>query len=162
MNRSSLPPIVIRNAFHSEAELLTELGFRSKSIWGYSDEQMSTFRKELIVTTSQIASGLVFASDKDSAVVGYYILKPLGGELIELEHLFICPDHIRTGIGSSLFRHAIRQSQQQNFRRLKVQSDPNASAFYLQFGPSQSSEISSSIPGRTIPEYEFYLDDFGK
>lgn len=150
--------MTIRLAKPSESKRLTEIGIQSKSIWNYSEEAMAVFRDELLVCEEFIESGLVYVFEESTKVIGYYLLKPLGRTTVELEHLFISPGHIHNGIGSALFQHAIDESKRRNFSRMQIQSDPNAAGFYERLGLAKVADIPSSIPGRSIPQYEVQLD----
>ena len=149
---------IIRNALPTEATELTSLGLRSKLVWGYSAEQMKTFRSELEITEARILSGSVFTLEYAiGAVVGYYSLLAIDDSTVELEHLFVDPAHLKQGYGSQLLSHAMTQARDAGFSTLTIQSDPNAVGFYERHGISVVKKVPSSIPNRLIPILELPL-----
>ena len=55
-------------------------------------------------------------------------------------------------------QHALSVAREQGARRLVVQGDPNAHAFYVRHGGQQvGSRPSDSIAGRTLPLFHFQL-----
>lgn len=147
----------IRPARIVEAELLSELGIRSKAIWNYSDKAMVTFREELIITAEQIETGTVFVATSDNRFVGYYTLVEIDKDAVELQHLFIDPAHLNRGYGSRLLNHALETARKNGFHKLVIQSDPNAAGFYDKHHIPLVKQIPSSIPGRSIPWFEMVL-----
>lgn len=124
---------------------------------------MSTFRAELTLTPEQIRLNPVYVLTDSDSIAGYYLLRafdpaPNGPSMIELEHLFIDPLHLRQGFGTLLFNHAIGIARTAGFQVLLIQSDPNAAGFYKKRGIPLVEEVPSSIPGRTIPRFELNLN----
>lgn len=152
------PSMTIRRAKPSEAAAITELGIWSKGYWGYSDEQMMTFRAELQITVDDIRVHPTFVACDGGRLLGYYSLVELDKTTIELWHLFVCRHEMNRGYGSELLRHAIEQARSTRYRRFVIQSDPNAVDFYNRHGITQVRQIPSSIPGRSIPFLEMYLE----
>ena len=146
----------IRAAKIEDLPKISTLAIQSKAHWKYTEEQMSTFRSELTMTPQMLTTRLVFVAEEDRQMVGYYSLVDLVGNepvTLELEHLFVTPNRLRCGIGSSLYSHAKRTAREQGGRSLVIQSDPNARGFYVRLGAKLVREIPSSIPGRTIPYF---------
>lgn len=149
----------IRPARPDEADLLSDLAFRSKAHWGYSPEFMEACRDELRVAPSAIAAGRVFVLEDRGTPVGVYSLEDLSDGEIELGHLFVEPARLRTGGGQRLVQHACRTARSLGFTRLVIQGDPNAGGFYLRCGAVRIGEReSASIPGRTLPLFEIDLE----
>jgi len=140
----------IREANTSDTEAITELAIRSKGHWGYSKEQMATFRSELTLTPSMLESRTVFVGENDAGLVGYYSLIVNNEEKLELEHLFVEPSSLRRGIGTRLYEHAKLVSGEKGYDSMVIQCDPNALGFYLKLGAAIVKEVPSSIPGRSI------------
>jgi N-acetylglutamate synthase-like GNAT family acetyltransferase len=142
----------IRAARHDEAPLLSTLGRRSKGYWGYSDAFLDACRAELTVSAESIGGGATFVLEAGGSVVGFYTLDVDPGGECELEHLFVEPDVIGRGHGRRLMCHALAQARAAGARTLRVQSDPNAAAFYRAIGGRDVGETpSASVPGRVLP-----------
>ena len=146
----------IRPARGEEAEALTSLAIRSKAHWGYSLEQMVTFRDELTFTAKMVLARRTQILEEDGVVAAMYTLLGEGDEL-ELEHLFVDPARLGRGHGRRLFRHAAEVARAAGARALIFKSDPNAAGFYRAMGAVDTGEIPSSIPGRTIPTFRLTL-----
>jgi GNAT superfamily N-acetyltransferase len=145
-----------------EADMLSDLAFRSKAHWGYPPEFMEACRDELTVTSSAIAAGRVFVLDDHWTPVGVYSLDDLPDGGIELGHLFVEPGRFGTGVGRQLVEHACRTAHALGYRRLVIQGDPNAEGFYARCGAVRIGDRqSASIPGRKLPLFEIDLDGTG-
>jgi predicted N-acetyltransferase YhbS len=85
-------------------------------------------------------------------MVGFYALVGEGREL-DLEHLWVTPEHIGTGVGRLLFDHAVRRAVSLGAETVRIESDPNAEGFYRRMGAVRAGEISYPIDGqkRTLP-----------
>jgi GNAT superfamily N-acetyltransferase len=143
--------INLRTAKPADAAALSDIAFKSKAHWGYSDDFMAACKEELIVTPEACASGLVVVGEENGVLVGFYRLggKPPVGELSDL---FVAPTRIGTGAGKTLFQAARNHALKLGFAALSIHSDPHAEAFYLHMGAKKiGSSPSGSIPGRELP-----------
>jgi predicted N-acetyltransferase YhbS len=71
---------------------------------------------------------------------------------MELDALFVAPEHIGTGLGKALMGWAIRTARAAGAARLSILSDPHAAPFYRHLGARDvGSEPSPPPPGRTLP-----------
>ena len=150
----------VRRARPSEAGAISELGIRSKSHWGYDREQMRIFAEELTLGPEDVAAKEVFVlQENDGSLLGYYALVAQTASNVELEHLFVDPPMLRRGHGSTLLTHARNQAKQSGFARMLVQSDPYAEDFYRAHGADVLMRLPTSIPGRTLPLMEIWLNE---
>lgn len=132
--------------------MLSALARRAKGHWGYSEAFLDACRDELTVSVAAIEDGATFVLEADERVAGYYILEPTSEDECELEHLFVEPDAIGRGYGRRLMAHALERAHAAGARTVRVQSDPNAAAFYRAVGGRDVGETpSASIPGRVLP-----------
>ncbi len=147
----------IRPATAGEAGLLSGLALRSKAHWGYDADFLAACRAELTVSEDYITSAPVFVLEEDGRVVGFYGLREQGTEL-ELLYLFVEPAEIGGGHGKRLWQHAVKTAARLGFRKITIESDPYAEAFYLAVGARRVGEVSSTLlAGRTLPLMEFAL-----
>lgn len=153
------PDLHIRRAQPQECTTISALGIRSKSHWNYPSQMMATFRSELTLLAEDIQNRRVHVMTIGHAIIGYYSLREIDSNAIELEHLFVDPNHLKHGYGSRLFHHAIELIKSTGFTRLVIQSDPNASGFYEKMSIPLVKTIPSSIPGRSIPCFELILQE---
>ena len=160
-------PAYLREARPGDAEAITDVAIRSKAHWGYSRDFMEACRAELTVTPEQIRSErfrFVVAEpgppgpDSRRPVCGYYAIENGEGQTLELEALFVDPDHLRRGIGTLLLEHATASARDMNGERLVIQADPNAADFYANAGAEPiGTRESGSIPGRYLPLFAIDL-----
>lgn len=74
----------IRPASPAEAADLAELTIRSKAYWGYDQAFLDDCRDALTLTAEYVASEPVFVLDVDGRTVGFYGLRALGPDDVEL------------------------------------------------------------------------------
>lgn len=154
MSRSYL----IRGARRDECALLTDLALRSKASWGYSDAFMAQCKAELTIVSSDIDSNQYFVLEGDGEVIGFCALLGADARGGELAHMFIEPARQREGHGLRLVEHAKSVARARGWRRLRVESDPHASAFYRSCGGKEIGTVpSGSIAGRSLPLFEIAL-----
>lgn len=152
--------LTIREALPTEASLLSDLAFRSKSHWGYSVEFMESCRAELTIDPAEFSDVgfLCFVATSEDSILGFYSLRSISEQAFELDALFVEPEHIGHGVGRSLVQHAVRLLSQRGAACLVIQGDPNATEFYHAAGARQVGvRESGSISGRFLPLFEIDL-----
>jgi len=152
--------IAIRPARPEEADALTALCHRSKARWGYDADFMKAAKTDLTITADRIARGrALIAVDVDGKPLGIATATPLTAEGdFDLGHLFVEPDAIGSGVGAMLFAAIVASLKRESARRLVIEADPNAKAFYERMGAVHVGEApSGSIPGRMLPLLEFAI-----
>lgn len=148
----------VRRARPEEAPVLSDLAFRSKALWGYSPEFMEACRAELTLTPDDIRANPVFVAELSSDVLGFYALKALAPDRVDLWFLFVDPTQVRAGVGRRLLSHAREHARELGYRTLVIQSDPQAEPFYAGCGAVRVGDLpSESIPGRVLPLMEIAL-----
>ena len=150
----------IRQALPSEVEHLSELAFRSKSYWGYSDQFMQACLEELTVDEHHIENNPTFVLEDSRDIIGFYSLEHISAPEVELSYLFVEPDFIGKGYGRKLIRHAQEEARQLGYEKMIIQGDPNAERFYRSVGGSVvGTKKSASIPDRELPIFCINLDE---
>jgi GNAT superfamily N-acetyltransferase len=146
----------IRRAYPHESRQLTVLAHAAKRHWRYPERWICLWRNELTLTPHFVRTHSVYCAVRDGRIVEFYALSHRGARF-ELEHLWVHPDHACTGIGTTLFRHALRVTRSHYGRVLKVASDPNAEGFYRALGARPVGEVPSIPRGRRLPLLEVKL-----
>jgi ribosomal protein S18 acetylase RimI-like enzyme len=141
--------ILVRPARSDEAEVLTGLTRRSKAYWGYPRAVLDQWADVLSVSTSEIRSGQVVVAERSGAVAGYYRItgRPPDGQLADL---FLEPEAIGTGLGRTLWEHALASARRAGFDTVTLESDPHAEGFYLRMGAERVGDRRVA-PGRVLP-----------
>ena len=147
-------PTVIRRAIPDEASDLNELTGRSVLSWGYDPEFLNWGSDAIRVTREFIASSPVYVLEEAGCIVGYYGLLGEPPEMT-LDKLFVEPDHIGTGCGKRLWRHAVATARELGARVLTLASDPNAAPFYRAMGAEWMGEEPTSRPGWALQMFRF-------
>jgi len=144
-----------------EAERLSAIGVRSKAFWGYDAAFMAACHDELTVTAADLVDPRKIwrLAEVDGRIAGYFGVVPCDEDgSCEVEALFVEPGDIGGGLGKILFDALVELAASSGYRRLVIQSDPNALGFYEAMGAVKIGELASdSIPGRSLPLLEMEL-----
>jgi len=149
----------VRLARPDEANVLSELCFRSKAHWGYDEAFMAQARPSLTVERRQIEAGDVWVAEDGGALAGMVALAAMEDPtLVDLDKLFIEPSSIKRGAGRALMDFAIGEARRRGYARLAILADPNAAPFYAKLGATYLGEkASDAILGRVLPYFEITL-----
>jgi len=144
--------VTIRPATGNDANVFTDICFRSKSHWGYPLEYIELWTSELTISAEELARHMAFAAvDGTGSVVGFGILST-NPPLAEVEHLYVDPAAIREGVGRALLTRMFDQTLAGGCSAIELDSDPHALGFYLKMGGVQIGDTPSTvIPGRSLP-----------
>ena len=160
---SDTPTWRIRQALPNEVKHLSELAFRSKSYWGYSDRFMQACLGELTLNQHYIESNPTFVIEVERSTIGFYSLEHVSASEAELGYLFVEPTFIGKGYGRKLMAHAKQEAQHLGYSRMIIQGDPNAEQFYRAAGGSVvGTRKSTSIPDRELPVFRIDLRELEK
>lgn len=148
----------IRRAKLDECEQLSELAFRSKAYWGYSEEFMAACRAELTYTIDDIRRDRFYVLIDGDTLIGFYGLVKESDTVYELEALFIESNFIGRGYGRLLIDHAKQVVKELGGVVLIIQGDPNAADFYTKAGGQHiGKRESESLAGRYLPLFSIKL-----
>ena len=140
----------IRRARRQDARALTSLAQLAKQHWGYPEDWLRLWRPALTITPRFIVSHPVYSMQGDNEALGFYALSQRGARF-DLEHLWVHPQRLRSGLGTRLFRHAVATARRRHGRLLTIASDPNAEGFYRRCGARRVGEVDSVPAGRRLP-----------
>ena len=138
--------MIIRPAKPDEAAMLSEIAMEAKRYWDYPPEVMDSWHSTLTLEAMHIDLSPPFVAEEDSQVVGFYQLIA-DGDSVELEHMWVKPEHMNKGIGKQLIAHAISSAKARGAKKMSIDADPNATAFYLSCGAYRVGEMHAPIPG---------------
>jgi GNAT superfamily N-acetyltransferase len=142
----------IRQALPQEATTLTEIALNAKRYWGYPEDWIQHWQDDLTISPEFISNNEVYVAEREGEIIGFYALV-LRDRLAELEHMWVAPCQIGTGVGKELFVHAMQKAAGENVSEVEISSDPNAEGFYKRMGARRIGEDSSEIDGqaRALP-----------
>ena len=149
--------MIITNAKREDAKTLTELTIRSKNYWDYGHAQIEQWRDELTITPDYIDQNSVFKMVEKGQTVGFYAFAPESSEQVKLNFLFVEPEAIGKGYGKRLLTHFLNGLKGTNYKRVVLDADPHAEAFYASQGFTVIGKLNSSIEGRFLPIMQLEL-----
>ncbi len=145
--------MTIRPAFVNEGPLLSEIAQAGKAHWGYSHKLLALWHSQLTITDEYVAEHIVrVAVNANGEAVGFYALERAQGRLW-MQHLWLRPEWIGSGVGRQLFADAIERAQETGDTYLWIEADPNAEGFYRHMGCQRVGETITLMDGsqRVLP-----------
>ncbi|MFN2492769.1 MAG: GNAT family N-acetyltransferase [Pyrinomonadaceae bacterium] len=142
----------IRRATPEDATTLTVIAHEAKRHWGYPEHWIKHWQEDLTITPDFVTTNHVYVAEREGDLLGFYALIIRDGKA-ELDHLWVTPEHIGTGVGKELFIHAMQSAAKENISQVEILSDPHAANFYKKMGAHQIGESVSEIEGnsRSLP-----------
>ena len=137
----------IRRALPDESETLTRIALDAKRYWGYPEHWIKHWESDLTVSSDFIRDNQVYVTEQEGEIRGFYALC-VSGNKAELEHMWVTPSAIGTGVGKELFLDAMDRAATLEVREIEISADPNAAGFYERMGASQIGETDASIDGQ--------------
>jgi GNAT superfamily N-acetyltransferase len=142
--------VCLRPATAADCDELREITIASKASWGYPEELMGPWAEDLHITPELLDATETAVMEADGRLVGWVqVVPPVGGVSV-LDHLWVMPGSIRTGIGTRLFRWAADRAQRLGATVLEWESDPNDVGFYDRMG-GRTVRTQKSDWGRDLP-----------
>lgn len=139
--------VEIRRAEPDDADALSRIAFAAKGHWGYPERWMERWREGLTITPEFVGRNEVHVAVVEGEPAGLYALVGEGSK-IELEHLWVLPERMGTGLGRTLFAHATGRAASLGAESLGIEADPNAEGFYRRMGARRVGEIVYELDGR--------------
>ena len=139
---------MIRPAAANEASVLTNIALDAKRHWGYPERWIKHWESDLTISSDFIRDNHVYVAEDEGEIRGFYALC-VAGHKAELEHMWVTPAHIGTGIGKELFLDAMERAARLDVSSVEISSDPNAAGFYKWMGARQIGETDSVVDGQT-------------
>ena len=142
----------IRKASTDDAASLTRIAHDAKRHWGYPEHWIAHWQDDLTISPDFVAANQVYVAEREGDLLGFYALV-IKHEKAELDHMWVAPAHIGSGVGKELFLHAMQTAAGQSITAVEILSDPNAAGFYKKMGAHQVDEVVSEIDGqpRALP-----------
>jgi len=155
--------VKLRKALPDEAGRLSEIALEAKRHWGYPDNWIEHWRDDLTITPEFVTANEVYVADDGGAILGFCALVLTNGKA-ELEHMWVRPEHIGSGVGRNLFMHALERATALKADTLEISADPNAVGFYERLGARHIGRVESEIEGqpRVLPRLSVDLDTVHK
>jgi N-acetylglutamate synthase-like GNAT family acetyltransferase len=142
----------IRKATTEDAAALTTIAHDAKRHWGYPEHWIKHWQDDLTISPDFVAANQVYVAESEGTLLGFYAMI-IRKDKAELEHMWVAPAHIGTGVGKELFIHAMQTAARRDISEVAILSDPNAEGFYRKMGAHSSGETIADIDGerRVLP-----------
>src|SRR3982750_2067476 len=97
-NKTMLRVTTIRKATPEDSSTLTNIALAAKRHWGYPERWIKYWEADLTISPEFIERNEVYVADQDNEACGFYALC-INENRAELEHMWVLPEYIGTGIG---------------------------------------------------------------
>jgi GNAT superfamily N-acetyltransferase len=143
---------IIRKATPEEATTLTNIALAAKRYWGYPEHWIKHWEADLTISPQFIEGNEVYVAESEGETRGFYALS-VDETKAELEHMWVLPDYIGSGIGKELFLDAMDRASELRVKEVGITADPNAAGFYEHMGARRVGDLNSEIDGspRKLP-----------
>ena len=143
---------MIRPAAADEASVLTSMALEAKRYWGYPEHWIKHWESDLTISSDFIHDNHVYVAEENGQIQGFYALI-VEGDKAELDHMWVKPALVGTGIGKELFLDAMERAAALKVIAVEISSDPNAAGFYRRMGATEIGETDASFDGvvRKLP-----------
>ena len=144
--------MIIRPATTQEAAELTRIAREAKRHWGYPEYWLQRWDADLTITPDFIDDNHVFVAEEEGGLAGFYALC-VKNDKAELDHMWVVPERMGTGVGKELFLAAMQKASELNVSSVEICSDPHAEGFYQKMGAHRIGETTSDLDGepRVLP-----------
>ena len=139
--------VTIRRSAPEDAETLTTIALEAKRHWGYPEHWIKHWESDLTISSDFIRDTHVYVDEENGEIRGFYALC-IADNKAELEHMWVTPAVIGTGIGKELFLDAMERAAKLDLGSVEISSDPNAAGFYKRMGATQIGETDSVVDGQ--------------
>ena len=140
--------IQIRRARPDDADTLTAVAHTAKRHWQYPESWIEKWQSDLTITPEFIMNQEVFVAIINDQIGGCCALV-MTDSLAEIEHMWIMPEHMGSGVGRALFAHAKARAEVRGANVLELSADPNAEGFYERMGAKRVGEVHADMDGQT-------------
>ncbi|HEV2904994.1 MAG TPA: GNAT family N-acetyltransferase [Pyrinomonadaceae bacterium] len=150
--------IEIRRAHAEEADTLTEIAHAAKRHWNYPESWIQQWQTDLTITREFITTNEVFAATINGEIAGCCALV-VTDSFAEIEHMWIRPEQMSSGVGRALFEHAKARAVERGANVIELSADPYAEGFYARMGAKRIGEIPADMDGqsRVLPRMRIDL-----
>jgi len=150
----------VRTGRPSDAGPLSEVAQEAKALWQYHPAWLESWRPQLTLTEQDLERMIVRVAESNDGIIGFGAVDRVSGGW-EIAHLWVKPAFTRRGIGRTILGHLADAAREAGAHRLRIESDPQAVAFYLSAGAVRTGSIPAPMPGapeRELPVLELVLE----
>ena len=119
--------MIIRRGLSADADNLTQLAHNAKRHWGYPEHWIQHWQDDLTITPDFVATNQVFVAEEDDQVLGFYALI-IRQDKAELDHMWVAPEHIGSGVGKQLFLYSVSEMDGKSRSLPRLTIDPKSAS----------------------------------
>lgn len=156
---SNIPPeeMIYLPAIVDDSEELTDLAFRSKRHWGYSNEAMELWNENLTITKDFINTHTVIkAVLGEDEIAGFFSLEEIK-PTTRIVHFWIDTPYLRKGYGTYLFNYMLRYLKERHVEKATLVIDPNSFKFFEKKGGIIVNKIEHKVKNKFLSIIEFSI-----
>tara|TARA_R110000796_G_scaffold252645_2_gene390223 strand:- start:85298 stop:85765 length:468 start_codon:yes stop_codon:yes gene_type:complete len=136
---------------------LNRISFASKQHWGYPEEWMELWKKDMLLTETDFKVQHIYKLVLENKIIGFCAIQE-STEVYDVTNLWVEPMYIGNGFGKLLLSFCIKKVVLNN-KPIVVEADPNAEAFYASQGFTTYAQKESLPKGRFLPLMKMALSD---
>jgi len=148
----------VRRARPDEGELIREIARASKGYWGYEQELIDTWVAGLDLSPSGLRHEEFYVADVDGRLVGWSAIIDKD-EVCWLDDLWIAPEFIGRGVGTTLFEHAVARARELGAARVELEAERHSVGFYEKMGMRYVRDGEPGVWGRISPVMALEIGD---
>ena len=141
--------MTFRKALKHDLPELNRISVISKKHWGYPEEWIERWMKELTMDASDLISHETLVMEYETRVIGFCSTID-HGDHYEVMHLWVLPEFIGKGYGKILLKETLSSFILED-KPIWVLADPNAESFYEKQGFMTFEKVESYPKGRFLP-----------
>ena len=138
-----------RKAVKQDLPVLNNISVNSKRYWGYPEEWIERWTKDLTLTVSDLITHETLVLEFEKRIIGFCSTKDQG-DYYEVMHLWVLPEFIGKGYGETLLKETLTSFITED-KPIWVLADPNAESFYKKQGFMTFEKVESYPKGRFLP-----------
>ena len=142
--------VSIRRASKAEAEQLSGIALAAKKHWDYPEPWFELWSDMLKITPEFISNNNVWVATYNNQAVGFAAIS-MNETVAELEHMWVIPKYMGQGVGKNLMTKVMQYCIHAGMKSLRIESDPNARAFYEKMGARFTGYVESIPKPRKLP-----------
>ncbi len=148
--------MLIRRAVQRDRATLADVSFRSKAFWGYDAAFMQRVVEVLTPSEAYVEHDPVYVAEDDAGtIVGFYGFVYEDDGALWLNDMFVVPEAIGSGVGRTLWEHAVATAAATGEAVFFFESDPNAAGFYTKMGATLDGTRIAAGSGRVLPVFRY-------
>ncbi len=136
----------IRAARIEDADALTRIAHVAKASWGYPEAWLAEWAPILTITADYLRAHRVLVAEEEGDTLGFAALEDGPGGP-EVGHLWVLPERQGGGVGRALVRRILIEARRRGWNSVRVESDPNARAFYERLGGIWIGDVPAPVAG---------------